>query len=318
MTTYALQRLLLTVPTMLGLSIIIFILVRIIPGDAALLQATGDASGLDPAALEQLRRQMGLDKPWPLQYLDWLGGILRGDFGTSLWSKEPAFTELLRRVPVTLELALGSILVSTIFGLLIGIGAAVYRNHAFDYLGRLFGTFGLSVPNFWTGTLIIVLPAVWWGYIPPLGYVSPFEDLGTNLRQFVGPCLALGWALSASVMRMTRSQMLEVLRHDYVQTARAKGLQERLVVYRHALKNVLIPVISITGLQIGFLLGGTVVVESVFALPGIGTLTLQAISQRDYPTIQANVLFVALLFVLVNLVTDLAYGWLDPRVRQSQ
>jgi peptide/nickel transport system permease protein len=298
--------------------VVLFVMLRLLPGDAALMQAAGsDPALLDPNAAQAIRAQLGLDRPLPVQYVEWLGGILRGDLGRSYWTKQLATQELIARLPVTLELAAGSILVSVALGVLLGTYSALHQNGPFDYFGRIFGIFGLSVPNFWLGTLLIVLPGIWWGYVPPLGYVSPLQDWWANLRQFAAPCVALGWALSASVMRMTRSQMLEVLRQEYVQVARAKGLGERPVLYRHALKNALIPVITIAGLQIGFLLGGTVVVESVFGLPGIGSLTVQAISQRDYPLIQASVLLIACLFIAINLVVDLAYGWLDPRVKHA-
>lgn len=318
MAEYLLRRLLLALPTLLGLSVILFILLRLLPGDAALLKVMGGEDVLnDPAALDAVRRQMGLDKPLPVQYLEWLAGILSGNLGNSLWTHEPALKELVDRLPVTLELAVGAAVFSALLGLAIGIVAAVNQDRPTDYVSRLFGVLGTSVPSFWTGTLLIVMPALLWGYLPPLGHVSFVDDPLTNLRQFVAPWIALGWALSASVMRMTRSQMLEVLRNDYIRTARAKGLHERVVVYRHALRNALIPVITITGVQLGFLLGGTVVVEAVYGLPGVGTATLQAITRRDYPVIQTNILFIAFCYVIINLVVDLAYGWLDPRIRYS-
>jgi peptide/nickel transport system permease protein len=314
---YIVRRILTTVPTLLGLSMILFALVRLLPGDAALLKAaSGDNVTLtDPALIASLRQQLGLNKPVPVQYVQWLGGVVRGNLGRSYWTGDPAQTELLRRLPVTIELVLGSVSISVVTGLLIGVLSGIYHDRPLDYIGRLVAIFGLSIPNFWVGTLIIVLPAIWWGYLPPLGYVSPLQDLATNLRQFLAPSLALGWALSASTMRITRSQMLEVLREDYIRTARAKGLRQRVVIYRHALQNTLIPVITLVGVQIGFLLGGTVAVESVYGLPGVGTLTITAINQRDYPIIQATVLFLSVWFVLINLAVDLAYGYIDPRVR---
>jgi peptide/nickel transport system permease protein len=316
---YLVRRLLATVPTLLGFSILLFAMVRLLPGDAALLKAAnGDNPGLsDPALVSSLRSQLGLNKPVPVQYVQWLAGVVHGDFGRSYWTGEPAQKELLRRLPVTIELVIGSVSISLVAGLLIGILTAIYHDRPFDHLGRIFGVFGLSVPNFWVGTLIVVLPAVWWGYLPPLGYVSPLKDPLSNLRQFIAPCLALGWALSASTMRITRSQMLEVLSQDYVRTARAKGLRQWQVISRHALQNALIPVITIVGVQIGFLLGGTVAVETVYGLPGVGTLTITAISQRDYPIVQAAVLFLSVWFVLINLIVDSAYGFIDPRVRLS-
>jgi len=315
---YIARRLLLTIPTLLGVSIILFVLVRVLPGDAALVKAGEALTGAtDEATLNAMRQQMGLDKPIEVQYGLWLGKLLRGDLGVSLRSGERTLGELINRLPVTLELAIGSSLVSVIVGLLLGVIAAVYQDRPLDYFARLFGVLGLSVPSFWLGTLLIIVPAVTIGYMPPLSYVSPFQDLATNVRQFLAPCLALGWALSASVMRMTRSQMLEVLRDDYIRTARAKGLRGTQVLFRHALKNALIPVITITGVQVGFLLGGTVVVEQVYGLPGVGMGTLDAVMLRDYPIIQTNVLFLTVAFVFINLVVDLAYGWLDPRVRYA-
>jgi peptide/nickel transport system permease protein len=318
MRTYALRRLLLMLPTLFGLSVILFILVRLIPGDAALLKmAGGDVTFNNPAALAELRHQMGLDLPIPVQFAIWLAGVIRGDLGQSVWSGRPVVSEIADRLPVTAELALGSIVLSLVIGIVVGVVAAVHQDRPADYVGRLFGVFGVSIPAFWVGTVVIVMPAVLWGYLPPLGFVSPADDLWGNLRQFIGPWLALGWALSASIMRITRSQMLEVLGQDYVRTARAKGLSELMMLARHALKNALIPIITIAGLQVGFLIGGTVVVETVFGLPGLGSLTLQAVMQRDYQLIQGTVLLLALAFVLINLIVDLSYGWLDPRIRYA-
>jgi len=304
---------------MLGFSIILFCMIRLLPGDAAVLKAASgeNVSLTDPALISSLRTQLGLDKPVPVQYAEWLAGIVRGNFGKSYWTGEPAQRELFQRLPVTVELVLGSVSISVVFGLFVGIMTALYHDRAFDHLGRLFSVFGISIPNFWVGTLIIVLPAIWWGYLPPLGYVSPLKDPLNNLRQFIAPCLALGWALSASTMRITRSQMLEVLNEDYIRTAKAKGLRQWSVISRHAVKNALIPVITIIGVQIGFLLGGTVAVETVYGLPGVGTLTITAINQRDYPIVEAAVLFLSVWFVLINLVIDSTYGLIDPRVRLS-
>jgi peptide/nickel transport system permease protein len=316
---YFLRRITATLPTLLGLSIILFVMVRLLPGDAALLKAaTGDNVSLaDPALIASLRSQLGLNKPVPVQYVEWIGGVVRGNLGRSYWTGEPVQKELLRRLPVTVELVVGSVAVSATTGLVLGILAGVFHDRPFDHLSRLFAILGLAVPNFWVGTLIIVLPAIWWGYLPPLGYVSPLSDPAANLRQFIAPSLALGWALSASTMRITRSQMLEVLREDYIRTARAKGLRSMRIIWRHAVRNALIPVITLVGVQIGFLLGGTVAVETVYGLPGVGTLTITAVNQRDYPVVQAAVLLLAVWFVLINLAVDLAYGFIDPRVRYS-
>jgi peptide/nickel transport system permease protein len=206
---------------------------------------------------------------------------------------------------------------SVVIGLVIGVVSAVCRDRAIDHGLRLFALFGLSIPNFWVAMILILLPALWWHYLPPMGYVSPFRDLTANLRQFLAPAAALGWALSASVMRITRSEMLEVLSQDYVRTAWAKGLQQRSVLLGHCLRNALIPIVTIIGIQLGFLLGGTVAVETVYGLPGVGTLLLNGINQRDYPIVQAGVMVLALWFIIINLTVDLTYAVIDPRIRFS-
>ena len=308
------------VPTLLGLSVILFLLVRLMPGDAALLQAfAGDDLILegetDPAVIEEMRRELGIDKPIPIQYAVWLGETVRLDFGTSYWSGDSVVNEIKRRLPVTIELLVFSVLIAVTTGLVIGVISAVFQDTLIDYLGRLIGVLGLSLPNFWVALLVILLPALWWSYLPPLGY-SPFpDDPRRNLEQFALPSLTLGWSLSASIMRITRSEVLEVLRQDYVRTARAKGLTEVRVIYKHVLRSSLIPVVTVIGLQIGFLIGGSVVIENVFGLPGLGDLILTAINQRDYPVIQTTVLFAAIGFLFANLVVDLSYGMLDPRIR---
>lgn len=315
---YIIRRLLLTVVTLVLFSLILFFLVRLLPGDAALMKTVGDStSPVDPSAITALRKQFGLDKPVPIQYVRWVAAVSRGNFGRSFWTGDPAGQDILTDMPVTLELVVLSVMFSVVIGLLVGIVSAIYRDRAVDQGLRLFALFGLSIPNFWVAILLILIPAIWWHYLPPLGYVSPFKDLTANLRQFVAPSAALGWALSASVMRITRSEMLEVLNQDYVRTAWAKGLQQRKVLLGHCLRNALIPVVTIIGLQLGFLLGGTVAVETVYGLPGIGTLILNGINQRDYPIIQAAVLVLALWFIVINLTVDLSYAVIDPRIRLS-
>lgn len=320
MTGYIVRRLAAMLPTLLGLSMILFLLVRLMPGDAALLQAfAGDDLILegetDPAVIEAMRRELGIDKPIPIQYAVWLGETARLDFGTSYWTRNSVISEIKRRLPVTIELLVLSVLIAITTGLVIGVVSAVFQDTPIDYLGRLFGVLGLSLPNFWVALLVILLPALWWGYIPPLGYSPLVDDPSRNLEQFALPSLTLGWSLSASIMRITRSEVLEVLRQDYVTTARAKGLTEATVIYRHVLRNSLIPVVTVIGLQVGFLIGGSVVIENVFGLPGLGELILTAITQRDYPVIQTTVLFAAIGFLATNLVVDLSYGALDPRIR---
>ena len=262
-----------------------------------------------------MRRELGIDKPIPLQYLVWLGDTARLDFGTSYWTRNSVTSEIRRRLAVTVELLLLSVLVAVGTGLVIGVVSAIYQDTTIDYLGRLVGVLGLSLPNFWIALLVILLPALWWSYLPPLGYTAFPDDPLRNLEQSALPSLTLGWSLSASIMRITRSEVLEVLRQDYVRTARAKGLAEVTVIYKHVLRNSLIPVVTVIGLQIGFLIGGSVVIENVFGLPGLGELTLTGITQRDYPVIQTTVLFAAIGFLLANLVVDLSYGVLDPRIR---
>ena len=320
MAGYIVRRLVAVVPTLLGLSLILFLLVRLMPGDAALLQAfAGEGLILegetDPAVVQEMRRELGIDRPIPFQYLVWLGETARLDFGTSYWTRNSVTSEIKRRLAVTIELLLLSVLVAVGTGLLVGVVSAIYQDTSIDYLGRVIGVLGLSLPNFWIALLVILLPALWWSYLPPLGYTPFPDDPLRNLEQFALPSLTLGWSLSASIMRITRSEVLEVLRQDYVRTARAKGLTEVAVIYRHVLRNSLIPVVTVIGLQIGFLIGGSVVIENVFGLPGLGELTLTAITQRDYPIIQTTVLFAAVGFLFSTLVVDLSYGVLDPRIR---
>ena len=320
MRQYLIRRLLAAIPVLLLASVWIFGLMRFLPGDAVWTKLASDAeSRFDPEVAAELRRQLGLDQPYHVQYWEWISGIvLRGDMGRSFFSKETVLDEIVKRVPVTLELALGTTLVALAIAIPVGIIAAIRQDTGMDYVGRVGAIIGLAVPNFWLGPLLLLLPAIWFGYTPPFGYVNAWESPGENLRLFAFPCLALGASFAASIMRMTRSQLLEVLRQDYIRTAWAKGLRERVVVFRHALKNALIPVVTVLGVQIGHLLGGSVVIETVFGLPGLGALTVFAIRQRDYPVIQGVVLLLALTFVLVNLAVDFWYAWLDPRIRYGE
>lgn len=312
MNSYIVRRILLFIPTLLGTTVLVFVLVRVLPGDVAdaLLTETRD-----PRAAEQLREQLGLDDPIPLQYVRWLGDALRGDLGTSIWTRNDVVDRLTDTLPVSVELALLAVFFSTLIGVTIGTIAAVYQDRAPDYTLRSISIIGLSVPNFWFGTLLLVMPAVWWGYSPPLKYQHLWEDPLSNLEQMMLPALALGLALSSIIARMTRAVMLDVLREDFIRTARAKGLGGRKVVLRHALPNSLIPVVTLIGAQLGFLLGGTVIMERIFTLPGLGFSTLESVTLRDYPQLQANVLVFAIMLTSVNLVVDLVYGWLDPRIR---
>jgi peptide/nickel transport system permease protein len=265
----------------------------------------------------ELRAKYGLDQPIYVQYFRWIAQVLQGDLGSSLRNNEPVFGTLLIRFPLTLELALLSVLLSAVVAIPLGVISAVRRNSAIDFVVRLVAMFGLSVPNFWLAAMLLLVTSVVFRWQPDLRLVPFWQDPLTNLSQLLMPVVALSLALMAIVMRMTRSSMLEVLRQDYMQTARAKGLMPRVILVRHALKNAFIPVLTVLGIQVGALLGGTVVIEQIFGLPGLGRLLLEGLSARDYPVIQGTVLFIAVVFVMVNLLVDLLYAYLDPRIRYS-
>ena len=313
---YVIRRLLLSVPVLLLSSLIVFGLMRIMPGDAltALMGESGNVSAKD---LQKLQKDLGLDLPYYKQYGIWLWQMVSFNPGYSIFTNEPITVALKKAVPVTLELAALAIVLGLVIAIPIGVLSATRQDTPSDYVGRVVAVSGLSIPDFWLGTLVITFAAIWFHWIPPIGYVSLWESPWRNLQQFLLPAGILGFRLSAATMRMTRSTVLEVLREDYVRTAWAKGLAGRIVVYKHALKNALIPVITIVGGQLGVLLAGTVVVETIFALPGMGRLTVEAILYRDYPIVQTNVMLVAATLVTLNLVVDLAYAWLDPRIRYS-
>jgi peptide/nickel transport system permease protein len=315
MLQYLIKRLLFTVLVLWLVSVIVFTAVRIIPGDVCkIVLGTPDVSAQQ---CNTIRADLGLDRSPARQYFTYMSGVLRGDFGTTLISKRDVWTEIRSRIPLTLELTILSTLFAVALALPIGILSAMKRDTPVDYGLRLLTIGWLSIPGFWIGTMLIIFPAKWWGYSPPVGYVDLWEDPFKNLGQLYLPAIALGLALSASLARVTRSAMLEVLRQDYVRTARAKGLRERSIISRHTLRNALIPVITLFAIQFGTLLGGTVVLESIFSLPGLGTLTLQSVLIKDYPQVQGLVLFFATLLVLINLIVDLSYAWIDPRIRYS-
>ncbi len=315
MLNYLFQRLLLAIPTLLGVTILVFVAIRMVPGDAITAMLGTEAGLLTQAQRASLESYFGLDKSPVQQYFSWLGNVLHGDLGYSVRLGQPVLNLILDRFPVTLELALLSLLVAVVVGIPLGVISAVYRNTPADLFGRLFALIGLAAPNFLVATVLIYVLSVYFGYLPNAGnYVGPTVSPFQNLEQMMLPALTLGLAFSASVMRTTRSAMLEVLSQDYVRTARAKGLREQVVVSRHALRNALLPVVTLTGIELGYLLGGTVIIEQVFALPGLGRLTLNAIAQRDYALIQGATLFIACIVVLVNLLVDLGYAAIDPRI----
>jgi peptide/nickel transport system permease protein len=315
MTAYLVKRLVSLPLTLLGVSIVTFLFVRLIPGDA-ITARLGTSTALSADQLSRMRAFFGLDQPLHLQYLAWLGSILHGDAGFSVRSGQPVTAEIAGRLPVTIELALAAALVALALGIPLGLISALRPASPLDLLARGFGLVGLALPNFWLGTLLILLFARYLHWMPNTGgYVDLMDDPAANLRFLMFPALTLGLAMAAVVMRTTRSAMLDVLGADYVRTAHAKGLPARKVVQRHALKNGMIVVITILGIQVGYLLGGAVVVEEVFSLPGLGRLLLNAINQRDYAVVQGGVLVIATLFVAANTVVDVLYGFLDPRIR---
>ena len=315
MTAFIAGRLLALLPVLWGVSILVFLLIHLIPGDALQL-FLGTQVAMTPAQMEELRRLFGINKALPWQYADWVGRLFHGDFGVSLRTSRPVLPDILARLPVSAELAALALVIALGIALPVGILSALRRGTAADAAIRLVGLVGLSVPNFWLATLLLLLLP---GRLLPIAsigmYVRFFANPIGNLAVMLLPAVSLGVVLAAVIMRYVRSALLEVLANEYVRTARAKGLREHRVINRHALRNALIPVITVVGFQAGYLLGGTVVIEEVFALPGMGRLALTAISQRDYPVVQGVVLVIALLFVLTNVVVDLLYAYVDPRVR---
>jgi peptide/nickel transport system permease protein len=316
---YALRRIVVMIPTLFLLSVFIFSMMRVLPGDVAQLMLIGPSGGAAPTPeeLERVRRDFGLNDPLPVQYANWIRDLLVNQGGRSLWSGEFVYTELGRRMPVTLQLGVFALVLGHIIAIPAGIISALKRNTPVDYGVRFIAIIGVAVPNFWLGLLIILLLFHVFSYAIPVGYVSIFEDPSRNFQQFFFPVIVLGASLSATVSRMTRATMLEVMREDYVRTARAKGLAENRVVVRHMLRNSILPVMTLSALQLGTLLSGTVIVEQVFTLPGVGRYLLTSIVQHDYIVVQTVVLLFAALFMVINLITDLAYAVVDPRIRYS-
>ena len=315
MRTYILKRLLLIVPTLLGAATLVFLIMRVIPGDVALLILGGDSGQIDQRQLIAMRRQLGLDQPLLVQFGTWLWGIVQFDFGNSLWTGQPVTQELLIRLPLSLQLALFATIVSVIIAIPLGMLAAVRQDTWVDYVVRIFSIGGLAMPGFWIGILTILALVIFFGWGPPLEFTPPWVDPWANFQMMVWPVVTVGYRFSAVTTRMTRSTVLEVLREDYIRTAWAKGLRERAVVIRHALKNAMLPVITLIGTEFAFLIGGLVVTETVFTLNGIGRFVVDAVAHRDYPVVQALVFLIAFGFVVVNLLVDLTYAWFDPRIR---
>jgi peptide/nickel transport system permease protein len=316
MQAYIVRRLLALVPTLFFASLIVFVTVRLIPGSVIDMMLSQNDIAADKLGREQLVSALGLDKPMWEQYLAWSGGILlHGDFGRSLWQNAPVAELLAARLPVTFQLGLMALVVALVVAIPIGAYSAMRQDTAGDYIGRSFSILMLAIPSFWLGTMVMVFPSIWWGWSPQMMFVPFREDPLRNLGHLIVPAVILGTSLSAVTMRLTRTMMLEVLRQDYIRTAWAKGLSEDIVVRRHALRNALIPVVTLIGIQAPLLIGGAVIMEQIFVIPGMGLLLLDAVNQRDYPIITGVFLIVGVAVMLINLLVDLSYGLLDPKVR---
>lgn len=314
MLRYTLARLAAAIPVLVLVTAITFFGIHIIPGDLAAARLGDQAN---PSDVATLRHQMGLDEPMPLQYVHWLGGMVSGSAGRSLTSDLSVANQLEQRIPVTLELGLLSVLLSVLIGVPLGVLSAVHRGRASDYAVRVVAVLGQAVPNFWLGVVALTVSSIYFSWVPPVTYQPLASSPLANFQQFALPALITGYGLAAVVMRVTRSTMLEALSQDYIRTARAKGLSDRSVTYSHALRSALVPTVTVVSTQIGALAGGLVLMETVFSLPGIGQLTLAAITNKDYTQLQFNVLVIGAVVVLVNLLTDLSYPWLDPRTRHQ-
>jgi peptide/nickel transport system permease protein len=308
------RRLLLVPVVLLLLSLFVFWMVRSIPGDVVDFRLE---SSYTPERAEQMRADLGLDQPLWQQYPDWLGDAVQGDLGRSFITDRPVLQEIKERIPVTLELVILSVLIQLIVGIPLGIIAAVRQGGIVDHGIRLISIVALAVPSFWVATLVLVIPSILWEWSPPFGYSKFFDDPLRNLEQFAIPAAILGLSLSAIILRLTRAQMLEVLRQDYITTARAKGLRGMTVVQRHALKNALIPIVTVVGLTVAGAISGAVIIETIFALPGLGSYGVDAVNRRDYTAIQAFALVVGAAYILINLIVDVSYGYLNPRIRYS-
>ena len=312
MQAYIIRRLSFLIPVLLAVSIAVFVALRFMPGDIAVI-LTGP--GAPPEQVAEVRADLGLDKPIPIQYVNWMGDVLRGDLGESYMLGNSIGDEIMNRLPITLEMLVLTLLLTALVGISLGVISAFFQNSPLDYTVRVTSVFGLSIPGWWLGIMILLVPSIWWSYSPPIGFVPIQDNLWENLRQFVPPALVLAAASSAVLMRMTRAVLLDVLRQDYIRTARSKGLRESMVILRHAVKNAMIPIITILGGQMAILFGGTVIIEQVFSLQGLGLYMYSSILMRDFPVVQVLALYTAVIVVLMNLLVDISYAWFDPRVR---
>ncbi len=319
MQTYILRRVLLFFPTLLLITVMVFGLMRLVPGDPALLRLMGDTgeAQFSQQQLDELRAHLGTDRPWYVQYGSWVGGMLQLDFGLSLYTDDPISTDIATKIPITAELVVVAMLLAVVAAVPLGIYSAIRQDTWGDYVSRFIAIAGIAFPNFWVGILIVYFLVRFFDWLPPLGYVNLWENPLINLQQIVFPAIALGFYNMALIARVTRSAMLEVLRDDYIRTARSKGLKERVVISRHALKNAFLPVLTISGWQLGRLIAGTVLIETIFLVPGMGKLLIDSIFHRDYIMIQAIVMVVTVVVLVLNLIVDLLYAWLDPRIRYA-
>lgn len=316
MRAYLIRRLLALIPTILFATLIVFVVIRVIPGDIIDQMISQHDISDQEVTRQTIEKALGLDVPIHVQYFRWMKNIfLHGDLGRSLWKDTKVTDEVMARLPVTFELSVVAFIFSLILAIPIGVYSAIRQDTLGDYTGRTISILGIAVPNFWLGTIVIIYPAIWWGWAPQIELIPFWENPVGNLKLFILPGVVLGFALSGVTMRMTRAMMLEVLRQDYIRTAWAKGLREKVVILRHALKNALIPVITLIGLYIPVLIGGTVIIEQIFVLPGMGLLMFDAINQRDYPIITGLMLIIGFVVLVVNLLVDLSYGFLDPKIR---
>ena len=315
MARYIIKRLLLMVPTLIGVAVIIFLLMRVVPGDVVELRFAGESSFASKENLDKERARLGLDKPMWRQFADWMSGIARLDFGQSMWTGAPITEEIRLRFALSLELAIMATVVAILLAIPLGVIAALKQDTRIDYTVRIFSIAGLATPSFWLGIVFILALLIIFKWLPPMVFTPFWVNPWQNILQLIWPALAVGYRYSAVATRMTRSAMLEVLREDYIRTARAKGLWQRLILSRHALKNAMLPVLTVIALEFAFLMGGLVVTEQVFNLNGLGMLFVESVAHRDYTLTQALVLLVAFVFIFVNFLVDLAYAWIDPRIR---
>ena len=315
MARYVAKRFLLMIPTLVGVAALIFFLMRVVPGDVVELRFSGESSFASKQQLDQERARFGLDRPLWRQFVEWMWGLARFDFGRSMWTGAPISEEIRLRFMLSLELAILATIVAVLLAIPLGVIAALKQDTWVDYAVRIFSLAGIATPSFWLGIVLILGLLIIFRWLPPMVYTPPWVSLSQNLAQLIWPALAVGYRYSAVATRMTRSAMLEVLREDYIRTARAKGLVEKLILTRHALKNAMLPVLTVIGIEFAFLMGGLVVTEQVFNLNGLGLLFVQAVAHRDYTLTQALVLLVAAIFIVVNFVMDLMYAWIDPRIR---